>query len=187
MHNFSPQIPLYIRTVPHKKTSPESVFRQKPYKIASPPIIFSNISLYSRSMDILPPETKEPENNYTYPDEFYALLSEEANQHRKYNRLPNKVQRKTRFLDSLQEAFELCGGSPRLASWADKNYGQFVKAFSKTLPAAAAQVQINSRGPIQIISAIPSTALDTLPEPINVTPPQPLIAAPVEESTSNGE
>jgi hypothetical protein len=112
-------------------------------------------------MEIVPRETEEPEDAYAkYPTEFYESLSPIAQTSKQYNKLPKKSERKTRFLDGLAEAFELCGGVPRLASWADNNYGAFVKAFGRTLPATASQISIHSKGPIQIVSAIPPSALD---------------------------
>jgi len=39
---------------------------------------------------------------------------------------------------AFNDAFELVGGIPRLALWADKNYGSFLSLFSKTLPLTVA-------------------------------------------------
>jgi hypothetical protein len=35
---------------------------------------------------------------------------------------------------AFKDAFEMVGGVPRLAHWADGNYGRFLALFSKTLP-----------------------------------------------------
>lgn len=125
-------------------------------------------------MDLIPKDTEEPDFAYEkYTPDFYDSLSETANFFRKFNKLPKKRERGTRFLDVANEAFELVGGAPRLAAWADANYGQFVtKVMTRALPIQAANINISSKGPVQIFSAIPATALDDLPL-IDVTPEKP--------------
>lgn len=120
-------------------------------------------------MELIPKETEEPDFSYDkYSPEFYGSLSETATFFRAHNKAPKKKDRASRFLDATNEAFELIGGAPRLAAWADANYGQFVtKVMTRALPVQAANININSKGPVQIFSAIPPTALD---EPIDVTP-----------------
>lgn len=111
-------------------------------------------------MDLIPVETQEPTVYEKYSEELDILLSDEAKLAKGLNRLPSNKERKQRFLSAINEAFELVGGVPRLAIWADRNYGQFIKLVGRTLPSMIQQVQVNTPGPVQIISAIPSTILD---------------------------
>lgn len=68
--------------------------------------------------------------------------------------------------NAVQDAFDLIGGVPRLAVWANSNPGEFfTKLFTKTLQS---QQQQEHSGEIRIISAVPRTAIDG--EAIDVTP-----------------
>lgn len=60
--------------------------------------------------------------------------------------------------NAVQDAFDLIGGVPRLAIWADRNPGEF---FTKILPRTLqSQMQQEHSGTIQIVTKIPRTALD---------------------------
>lgn len=68
--------------------------------------------------------------------------------------------------NAVYDAFDLIGGVPRLAVWADQNPGEF---FTKLLPRTMqSHQQTEHSGEIRIVSAIPRTALDG--ECVDVTP-----------------
>lgn len=68
--------------------------------------------------------------------------------------------------NAVHDAFDLIGGVPRLAVWADKNPGEF---FTKLLPKTMqTHQQQEHSGEIRIISAVPRTAIDG--ECVDVTP-----------------
>lgn len=110
-------------------------------------------------MELIPKQPEE-ENVYEKYPALDGMLSDIAQGTRSINRLPRKSYDKQRFLQAIHEAFELVGGVPRLAIWADQNYGDFVKVVGKTLPAVLQQVNIHNPGLVKIVSAIPPSPLD---------------------------
>ena len=70
-----------------------------------------------------------------------------------------KVRRKpARSANAIHDTFDLIGGVPRLATWANENQGEFfTKLFSKTIERAG---KVEHSGEIKIISAVPRTTLD---------------------------
>lgn len=70
-----------------------------------------------------------------------------------------KVRRKSaRSANAIHDTFDLIGGVPRLAAWANENEGHFyTKLFSKTVERAS---KLEHTGEIKIISSIPRTVLD---------------------------
>lgn len=95
-------------------------------------------------------------------DSLPALLSDpEVEKLREFydvSRLETVKRSPRRTNNAVQDAFDLIGGVPRLAVWADRNPGEF---FTKILPRTLqSQQQQEHSGTIQIITAIPRTALD---------------------------
>lgn len=62
-------------------------------------------------------------------------------------------------VNSFQQAFELVGGLPRLAIWANENYGEFVKMYSKLLPSQASSA-LGEANVLRIETCIPKGPLD---------------------------
>ena len=82
------------------------------------------------------------------------------------SRLDNVKHSPRRANNAVQDAFDLIGGVPRLAVWANQNPGEF---FTKLLPKTMqTQQQQEHSGEIRIISAVPRTAIDG--DAIDVTP-----------------
>lgn len=108
-----------------------------------------------------------------YSDEMAEFLSDTAKGLQKINRVPRKGYKKERFLQAMQEAFEIIGGVPRLAVWADKNQDEFYKLCGKTVPALVQQINNNVNVPIQIVSAIPRSPLDGECEEVPNVDPKP--------------
>lgn len=65
-------------------------------------------------------------------------LSKEAQQLIDYTRRGARPKRATKdtIVEQFHETFQLMGGIPRLALWADQNPGAFFALYSKLLPAA---------------------------------------------------
>ena len=70
-----------------------------------------------------------------------------------------RVRRKSaRSANAIHDTFDLIGGVPRLAAWANDNEGAFyTKLFSKTVERAG---KVEHSGEIRIVSSIPRTVLD---------------------------
>ena len=64
---------------------------------------------------------------------------------------------RTRVAQAFQDAFDLVGGVPRLALYADAHYRDFVKHYSKMIPRG---VDLNVSGNITIRPALPPSPLD---------------------------
>jgi hypothetical protein len=63
-----------------------------------------------------------------------------------------------RSANAVHDAFDLIGGTPRLAEWAHENPETFyTKLFNKTIERTSA---VEHSGEITIVSAIPRTVLD---------------------------
>lgn len=91
--------------------------------------------------------------------ELDQYLSEIAKGVRGFNKPVAKGSHKQRFLLATNEVFDLIGGVPRYAIWADQNQDKFYALFAKTIPAAVAQTVV-ATGPVTIISPIGRSALD---------------------------
>ena len=87
--------------------------------------------------------------------EFKAL----ANKNGQTITLPREVSRK-RVAAAFGDAFELIGGVPRLALWANANETEFYKLFAKLLPSAASGDLDESKEEKVIRHILPHTDLD---------------------------
>lgn len=106
-----------------------------------------------------------------FDSEFYSaqmdrVLSDTARTCKTVIKPPKKKFERDRFVNAMNEAFELIGGIPRLAIWADSNPTEFYRLYSKTIPQASL-LDIQGRMSMQILPAIPRSGLD---DPIDVTP-----------------
>lgn len=118
---------------------------------------------YTACMDLVPKETQEPDFDQIVDEYAYKMgeaLSGVARDCRQINKAPKK-KKSDRIQDALLQTFELIGGVPRLAVWADLNLDKFYNLFGKQIPGLVQQ-QNNFNAPTQIIvqSAIPVSALD---------------------------
>lgn len=62
-----------------------------------------------------------------------------------------------RVVSSFLDAFELIGGTPRLALWGNENPTEFYRLFSKLMPKEQTTKQ---EGEVRVLHVIPPTALD---------------------------
>jgi len=72
--------------------------------------------------------------------------------------VPRELQRK-RVVNAFQDAFELIGGVPRLAHWADQSPSAFYKLYARLLPSTAQQ-QLEHSGEIIVKHVLPRGPLD---------------------------
>lgn len=122
-------------------------------------------------MDLVPAETKEPDVVIRY-DGLEPLLGDAA---RSSRRLAQAIgappaPKKQRFLSAMDDTFDLIGGIPRLAIWADQNPDDYYKLYAKTLPT---QIQASIEGKLQHIirPALPPSPLDAIDgEAVEVKP-----------------
>lgn len=111
--------------------------------------------------ELIPQEPDFQERVLEYSDQMGEFLSEAAQGCQKINRIPRKADKRQRFMTALAEAFEVVGGVPRLALWADRNPTEFYKILGKQVPALVQNaVQVNANGPVTIVSALPPSFLD---------------------------
>lgn len=90
------------------------------------------------------------------------LISYDATRLTRLRRAPN------RSLNAVHDAFDLIGGVPRLAVWADQNPGEFfTKIYARTI---VSNQQVEHSGEIVIRSAVPRTALDGEYEDVTPSP-----------------
>ena len=111
--------------------------------------------------EIVPSEPNFSERVLQYSDELSPFLSDPAKVAGSMNRIPKKQAQKQRLIQAMAEAFEIVGGVPRLALYADKNYGEFLKIIGKQIPVLVQNsIGIQANGPVTIVSAIPASTLD---------------------------
>lgn len=108
-------------------------------------------------MEFLP--AKPIFDDVLYSEQMDSVLSETARRTKAVLQAPRKKFDRERFLCAMGEAFELIGGVPRLALWADQNPGQFYQLFGKTLPQTN-MVDIMAKMQMQILPALPRSPLD---------------------------
>lgn len=105
-------------------------------------------------MDIVPKETQEPEDN-SYLSER-AIFAHQMDRIRPIDRKA-VVGKRQRGLSALHDAFELIGGVPRLAIYADESPHEFYQLYFRYTQ----QIDKNVNHTIRILApSIPPTALD---------------------------
>src|SRR5688572_14182839 len=107
-----------------------------------------------------------------FDDELYSaqmdsVLSDVARTCKTVVQAPRRKFERDKFLNAMNEAFELIGGVPRLALWADRNETEFYRLYAKTIPQASL-LDIQGKMQMQILPALAPSALDQ--DVIDVTP-----------------
>lgn len=111
-------------------------------------------------MDIVPKETQFEETIDSYTGNLLPFLSAAALECSSINRKPKRANRNTRLLDAIQETFEIIGGVPRMALWADMYPGDFYKLVGKQIPGMVQQLNFNGPTQINITPALARSPLD---------------------------
>lgn len=111
-------------------------------------------SLYSVPMDLVPQDTREPAEENTYLSDR-AVFARNLDQVRSMGK--PKDSRRQRGLSALHDSFELIGGVPRLAIYADENPHEFYQLYFKYTQSTTKNVNTTVR---VIAPSIPPTALD---------------------------
>lgn len=108
-------------------------------------------------MDFLP--AKPNFDEILYSEQMDTVLSDLAKQCKLVAQAPRKKFDREKFLSAIDEAFELIGGVPRFAHWADNNPTEFYKLCGKTIPQAA-MLDVMGKLTHQILPALPPSPLD---------------------------
>lgn len=105
-------------------------------------------------------EDKEPYTDAAMESRALQPLEEMATSGNGVTRLslPREVKRE-RVVNAFHEAFELIGGVPRLAHWADQSPSAFYKLYARLLPTQANQ-QLEHSGEIRVRHVLPRGPLD---------------------------
>ena len=95
-------------------------------------------------------------------EEFDAMnqtLGALAEGNSKVTRITKREFAKQKVMDAFHDAFDLIGGVPRLAYWANANPTEFYKLYGKMLPAGAS-IDVNHDGQITFKHVLPPSRLD---------------------------
>ncbi len=105
-------------------------------------------------------EDKEPYSDAAMDSRALQPLTDMAESGNGVTRLtlPREVKRE-KVVNAFHEAFELIGGVPRLAHWADQSPSAFYKLYARLLPTQANQ-QIGVDGEIRVRHILPRGPLD---------------------------
>ena len=88
-------------------------------------------------------------------------LEEIANSPGSTFRVPrNETLKKKQVVDSILDAFQLIGGTSRLALWANANEGEFFKLYAKLAPRQL-EKEVTHEGDVKIVHVLPRGKLDT--------------------------
>jgi hypothetical protein len=102
-------------------------------------------------MDFLP--SKPEFDPILYSEEMDSVLGEMSRKCRAVTQAPRRKFDRDKFLSAMDEAFELIGGVPRLAHWADQNPTEFFRLMGKTIPQANL-MDIQAKMSMQILPAL---------------------------------
>ena len=97
----------------------------------------------------------DAEDHSAMAETFNAL----AESGRNVTRLPSKPFDRKKVVEAFQEAFDLIGGTPRLAIWAHHNTTDFYKLYGKLIPSSA-HIDMDGRMHLTITPPLPRSALD---------------------------
>jgi hypothetical protein len=109
-------------------------------------------------MDFLPESTREPpeEKTLSVYERYPIILSERAEWAKKLNRLP-KEGTKEQLRQALLDAFQLIGGTPRIAVEMDEDPLPYLKLLAALEPK---KNEHEHTGKVEIVQAIPRSPLD---------------------------
>jgi hypothetical protein len=68
--------------------------------------------------------------------------------------LRNSALRRSEVVTAFNLAFQMIGGVPRMALWADQNPGEFYKLYARLLPSQASQ-DLDSTSALRVVHALP--------------------------------
>ena len=87
------------------------------------------------------------------------VIEGEVLPHLPTGRITTEALRRADVVNAFATAFQMIGGIPRLALWADENPTEFMKLYSRMLPSAASD-EMNRVGEIRIIHALAPPGYD---------------------------
>lgn len=107
-------------------------------------------------------------------DDHVKIVEVEVLPYLPSGRLTAQALRRADVVTAFHTAFQMIGGVPRLALWADKNPGDFYKMYSRLLPSAASD-ELSHADKMVIQHALPpprynpaSNEPDPAPAPLEV-------------------
>ena len=96
------------------------------------------------------------QDRHSTPEDTFTALARPS--HRAL-RLPKGTPSREMVVSAFHQAFELVGGVPRLALWADANPSDFYKLYARLLPTTA-QVELDSTVNITVTTNVPVSQLN---------------------------
>lgn len=93
------------------------------------------------------------------PDENTRVVEGEVLPHMPTGSLKQDHLRRADVIGAFHMAFQMIGGVPRLALWADQQPGEFYKLYARLLPSSSSD-EMNSVGAMRIIHALPPPGYD---------------------------
>lgn len=109
------------------------------------------------------PDVPPPQQTQFISEEEYGQMgrtfNELASSSSRITRLPARKFDRQKFLQAMDEAFELIGGVPRFAMWANTNPTEFYKLMGKTIPQSN-MIDLMGKLDVKILPALPRSALD---------------------------
>lgn len=94
-------------------------------------------------------------------DDSARVVEGEVLPHLPTGALTREHLRRADVVSAFHIAFQMVGGIPRLALWADANPGEFYKLYARMLPSASSD-EMNAVGAMRIIHALPPPAYDPM-------------------------
>lgn len=67
--------------------------------------------------------------------------------------------RRAQVIEAFHVAFQMVGGVPRLALWADQEPGEFFKLYARMLPAPTSS-EMEGDGHVEIVHSLPAPGYD---------------------------
>lgn len=87
-------------------------------------------------------------------EDLVEVMEVEVLPHLPSGRLTNRSLRRADVVTAFSAAFQMIGGVPRMALWADQNPGEFYKLYARLLPSQASD-DLDSADGLRIIHALP--------------------------------
>lgn len=88
------------------------------------------------------------------PDDPVEVVDAEVMPHMPSGILRQTHLRRLDVVNAFSLAFQMIGGVPRLALWADHNPGEFYKLYARLLPSQASN-ELESAEEVRIVHALP--------------------------------
>jgi hypothetical protein len=102
-------------------------------------------------------------------DDNSKVIEGEFLPHMPSGRLTAQALRRADVVTAFHTAFQMIGGVPRLALWADHNPTEFYKLYSRLLPSAASN-ELNGVSELKIVHSLPPPGYNPAAQPTSPDP-----------------